>query len=1134
MKFNWKWFNEKYNKHKKRNTIIFVFCFLILLQIVIGIPKVFAVVDGEPEIAVTLNTATPNPAKASDEITVNYKITPTKEFTRDTKTDNTDDKEVVFLLDKSRSMTQSDKIKNGLVNEMVNALIKDNNISKVNFTTISYNENVKVNEVDPNAKDNNGAAINYKEAVGNSVKNILGEANSTKDTRNLGDAINEAVKFFNKNDEKDSIKNIIIISEGEPSDQIPIIDTNQYNVITLALNKTSSYVNDYSKLKEWHKALGGSEENYFVSSAAESHNDINSNTSTSGSDNGEICKKIATRLDDINYKSYSLKGVKLNFDLGGNFEPANGLTYSTDNKDICAIDLPSIRYMPTSSTGGKSKYEYEGEDFEVSFKIKPKQGKAGELKFATNGDSLKNYISYYINLDNPVLNNPIETPTINVLKPNINILEIEPANSFKITNNVVNANTKITTGIESTVELSNAKVTIEHITMAEFIGKTDKLNGKYDVIVIGRFVDNTSLNDGNYNFNDYNKKDNDITDRKAIEIEDFIKSGQVVYTDSGIINCNVDTKLYKHYNATNGTSNQNTSNLINENPVTALSVDNIVTAYMNREDKYKGLTINSINPEGDTPYTEQNQNDVGSREKRKMIFEVSSPDALNEEVTVNLYLDINGDGLFKEEEIVKAVENINLDNGSISLKYDMYGEYPLFLGYLDWKLEVVRDNNIRSYTNGSVIFRKLLDENPIPINVLQIDTSNTTALSSNGKNAYLDLKNNTKFQNLVTDTNKKGYKMTITRKSITEINAITANSPDNGPSILNGQYTMIIIGFKDSFPAENFTENSLKEIEKFGKTGQGIMFTHDTIWYTGGIINTSTSSKYSIIRMFQDYIGQSRYNNAQNKNKDLQENVITHDNDKPTITDKYKEGATTWSIGNVNTSESKIVYNTNKALITNYPYDLGDTIEVRRTHGQYLQLNLEDENVVPWFNLTNNNGSTNTSSNINQYDVRNNYYTYSRGNITFSGTGENSRDASEYPDSEMKLFMNTIIKAERGANHAPTIITPDLDKNYGSTTKVPITQDFNFDTIVKDIDGDNVKITNITVNGVNLLGYVPDNIYHNSGFLTNITIKKDTLTEDTDMIIRIQAQDRKGAVSTKLYTIKPDKAAIPLILPDLF
>jgi hypothetical protein len=29
------------------------------------------------------------------------------------------------------------------------------------------------------------------------------------------------------------------------------------------------------------------------------------------------------------------------------------------------------------------------------------------------------------------------------------------------------------------------------MTMSEFIGKTDKINGKYDVIVIGKYVDNT-------------------------------------------------------------------------------------------------------------------------------------------------------------------------------------------------------------------------------------------------------------------------------------------------------------------------------------------------------------------------------------------------------------------------------------------------------------------------------------------------------------------------------------------------------------------------------------------------------------------------------------------------------------------
>ena len=1049
-------------------------------------------------------------------------------------------------------MTQSDEIKNGLVNDMVNALIKDNNTSKVNFTTISYNENVKVNEVDPNAKDSNGAIINYKEAVGNSVKSVLDEVNSIKNTRKLGSAINEAIKFFNKNNEKNSIKNIIIISEGEPTDQIPTITLNQYNVITLAINKTSSYVNDYPKLKEWHKALGGSEENYFISSSAESHNDISSNTSTSGNDKGEICKKVATRLETVNYKSYSLKDVKLNFNLGGNFEPVGGLTYSTDNKDICTIDLPNIRYIPISSTGGKSKYKYEYEDFKIPFIIKPKQGKAGELKFAAigNDNQLKNYISY-TKVVNQVAKVAIETPTINVLKPNISILEVEPADSFKITNKVlstvVNTNTKVATGIESAIELSNAKVTIEHITMAEFIGKTDKLNGRYDVIIIGKFVDN-NITTNVYNLKDYNKTDNDITERKANEIKDFINSGQVVYIDNKIASAPNDTKLYKHYNnSTNGVWNQNTTNLVKNRDISQLKVEDIVTAYMNREDKYKEFTIESTNPQGDDMFTLANKDQLGSTEKRKMNFQVSSSDALDEGVTINLYLDINGDGLFKEEEIVKTMNNVNLNQGSVQLQYNFYKDYPQFIGSLYWKIEVVKpkyegfNQPIVSYTTGNILFRRLSQEKRT-IRVLQISSYDRNSIGDS-KTGNLNLSTNTKFIELLGLPAVSDYN--ITREVISYQDFYQGSNPKGpGNNPLNGKYDMVIMGFSDSY-GDKLSTKALDEVEKFIKTGQGIMLTHDTIYYQGANYTTSP-----IIKRFADWIGQSRYVNQNNANElDINGEKIPHDPNKPTSgADNIRVGATNWRINDVNNSNSTEVYKTNSSLITQYPFNLDpnslNKIRVRRTHGQYLQLDLEDENVVPWFNLTSNNlnnpgnnqtiASNSKNNYVNQYDTRNSYYTYSKGNITFSGTGENTRESIDYPESEMKLFVNTIIKAERGANHSPTIIALD-DEN---TNEVRINQDLIFDTIVKDIDGDSVRISRITFNGsnaANVLEFSPnDASYYPSGLKTKVTIFKDILSKNVDkeIILHIEAIDKKGALGYKDYKIKVVNRLTSL--PDLF
>jgi len=549
---------KEFNIKEKRIISIILCCLFTFSGIGIAGIQVFAS-DKDPKIDVTLESATPNPAKSGQEIQVNYTIKP-NDFTYAANTNNTQDKEVAFLIDKSKAMTEAGKLQNGLTNDMVNALIKDSNIN-VHFTTISYNDNVVVDEVDPNEKDINGVKKDYRNSVQNSISAVLNASNSTSDTRNLGQAIKKANDFFYGNKNSNSIKNIIIISEGEPTDQLPTIDKSKYNIITLAISNNNGYNNPYANLKQWHTALGGSDDSYYISSATENHNDINSNTSISGSDKGEIIKRMCTKLEGINYKSYSFTNSKLYFSLGDNFDPVSGLTPIGDNSNRYIIDLPAINYSAVSSTG--SQYIHKALPFQVSFKIKPKNGKVGDLGFLQNTDvnNPNNYISYNKLNETEMTKEPIQTPTIKV-QDKVRILEIEPADSFKIT--MKSSNTVIKSGTETGINTDGKDITIDHIPMPEFIGKVDKLNGKYDVIVVGRYVDNNLPQDQqrykDYNIGNNSQLESDITDRKSNELKDFINTGQLVYLDNNIFDNNnsygtktiTSTKLYKNFTSNMG------------------------------------------------------------------------------------------------------------------------------------------------------------------------------------------------------------------------------------------------------------------------------------------------------------------------------------------------------------------------------------------------------------------------------------------------------------------------------------------------------------------------------------------------------------------------------------------------------
>lgn len=117
------------------------------------------------------------------------------------------------------------------------------------------------------------------------------------------------------------------------------------------------------------------------------------------------------------------------------------------------------------------------------------------------------------------------------------------------------------------------------------------------------------------------------------------------------------------------------------------------------------------------------------------------------------------------------------------------------------------------------------------------------------------------------------------------------------------------------------------------------------------------------------------------------------------------------------------VTSVNDGQITQYPFHLTEGgINVAETHPQYLALNLEtdstdkndNDDIVVWYCISD---TTNTASGFgaNFNDVRNNYYIYNKGNVTYTGSGH-SRVTS---DEEKKLFVNTLVLAYNNGIHPP-------------------------------------------------------------------------------------------------------------------
>ena len=132
----------------------------------------------------------------------------------------------------------------------------------------------------------------------------------------------------------------------------------------------------------------------------------------------------------------------------------------------------------------------------------------------------------------------------------------------------------------------------------------------------------------------------------------------------------------------------------------------------------------------------------------------------------------------------------------------------------------------------------------------------------------------------------------------------------------------------------------------------------------------------------------------------------------------------------------------NSGQITMYPYKLEDNFAISTTHGQYYQVNLEadddgdgESDIVVWYTINNRNSAvTNDLFKMSPNDVRNNYYIFNKGNVTYSGVGHSSIDSkigSGTNENEIKLFINTMIAAYKAGLRAPEVVVHE-NADYNS------------------------------------------------------------------------------------------------------
>ena len=199
-------------------------------------------------------------------------------------------------------------------------------------------------------------------------------------------------------------------------------------------------------------------------------------------------------------------------------------------------------------------------------------------------------------------------------------------------------------------------------------------------------------------------------------------------------------------------------------------------------------------------------------------------------------------------------------------------------------------------------------------------------------------------------------------------------------------------------------------MDAYGITYSPDYFNPESEMYDENIANTR---KYLNVTNQQDYRG-------------LVELLVFHYTSSGTGNKLYstsQQGTSSTSItGWVHTNS---VERMNQGQISEYPYVIGQELDVALTHSQYTALNMEDEELTVWYTLDSRKG--NAYYKYTEGDGSNNYYIYSKGNITYTGSGHQSGSTT----NEQKLFFNTVIASIKAGNFEPAVEFPEagIDAN---------------------------------------------------------------------------------------------------------
>lgn len=611
---------------------------------------------------------------------------------------------------------------------------------------------------------------------------------------------------------------------------------------------------------------------------------------------------------------------------------------------------------------------------------------------------------------------------------------------------------------------SDPIIKIDSVRMKQFVAQRDELDGRYDAIYIGKGEYNSTLVSTSGQNHDTKSIMNDITNLKMNEIkEDYIDKGLpvIVYSEknsssstgalfqnkAGILkNALDDYAVTLTSSASPFVPDSKKNNVIfvgTADMTTAgfLTKTNLIARAANRP--RLSVTAKPID------YTDDQSKIYVAGDTLAYTFNVANVSNISQRsLAVNLYIGIDSVLKFTPDNLIASQPVTALSGNTLTFRLPKG-----YSGVHYWKLELVdQATKVKDIATGVLRFRDELTK----IKVLQVLPSSGDASSlkkeGNMKQAYLK---------------SEDYEITIDTTTIGSFNS-------SGYKQLNGYYDMLIFGFVDSYNSNApIDDAAATAVNAFIKTGQSVMFTHDTVF--------QGSSKW--ISYFQESTGQL-------------------------------SPMTNMGLGAPQTSTT--TKKVNEGLLTRFPFNISNQItKVNTTHDQYFGLKLEDEKLVPWYNIT---GGARDDD-----DSWNHYYTYSYGNVTYSGTGHTN---TSFPDWEQRLFVNTMYRAFIGSNHAPTLAVESPTNTAVTGKIIPSYNKVLLSYTPQDYDLIDRKLyTSVTFKYRKLPtdAWTEKQVKAYTEKETGVVITEsydNPLPDGGDLIVTVTAKDKSGATAMQTITTK--------------